>query len=219
MASQAQILANQANAIHSTGPRTDAGKAASSRNATTHGFSTGVFQIEDQDQPYFQQFEATLHDEVCPAGAMELDALREVRDAFFRLRQIRKIITQLGAQYGDDALVHPETAAAMRQLTRYRAAAEMQLYRAIDALSDLQLIRAGRMAHLTANEAAFVGPMVPSEVFAFQQVGLHQFGRAQRECYERNLETEDPDQAARLARFCLVSEPQSEGNSESVSAS
>ena len=65
MATPAQLLANQANAALSSGPRTDAGKAASSRNATTHGFSTGVFQIDTADEPYFQQLEAALHAETC----------------------------------------------------------------------------------------------------------------------------------------------------------
>ncbi len=207
MATPSQILANQANAAQSTGPRTAAGKAASSRNATTHGFSTGVFQIDTEDQPYFQQLEAVLHAQAHPEGALELDALREVRDAFFRLRQIRKIAAQLYLQYGEDPIVHPEADAAMRQLTRFRAAAEMQLYRALDAILDLQLLRAGRMAHLTAKEEEFIGPMVSSAVFAFQPVGIHIFSRFQRECYDRNLEHLAPEEALRLAHFGLTFHP------------
>ena len=127
-----------------------------------------------------------------------------MRDAFFRLRQIRKITAQLYVQYGEDPLVHPEAAAAMRQLTRFRAAAEMQLYRALDAVMDLQLLRSGRMAHLTTKEEEFIGPMVSSTVFAFQSVGGHVFSRFQRQCYERNLEHLDPEQALRLARLGLT---------------
>src|SRR5579862_4598879 len=37
VATAAQIAANRANALRSTGPRTPEGKAASSRNALTHG--------------------------------------------------------------------------------------------------------------------------------------------------------------------------------------
>jgi hypothetical protein len=37
MATDAQIAANQANAQHSTGPKSETGKANSSRNATKHG--------------------------------------------------------------------------------------------------------------------------------------------------------------------------------------
>jgi hypothetical protein len=39
MASEKQIAANRANAKRSTGPKTQAGKVASSRNAFRHGFS------------------------------------------------------------------------------------------------------------------------------------------------------------------------------------
>jgi hypothetical protein len=39
MASEKQIAANRANAMRSTGPKTRAGKLASSRNAYRHGLS------------------------------------------------------------------------------------------------------------------------------------------------------------------------------------
>ncbi len=44
MSTPAQTAANQANAQHSSGPRTDAGKAASSQNNFRHGF-TGAFRL------------------------------------------------------------------------------------------------------------------------------------------------------------------------------
>jgi hypothetical protein len=40
MASQKQVAANRANATHSTGPKTAAGKMKSSRNSFRHGLST-----------------------------------------------------------------------------------------------------------------------------------------------------------------------------------
>lgn len=207
MASPAQILANQANAAHSTGPRTEAGKAASSRNATTHGFTAGIFEVDAQDQTYFQAVTESLIASVKPQGALEQDVIFEVRDAFFRLRQIRKIMAQLYTEHGVDPLVHPETGAAVRQLTRYRAAAEMQLYRAIDALMDLQLLRVGRMAHLTPTEETYIGPMVSSEVFAVQQLGFRFLNRRARECFEYNINFLDPVQAAGLAAIGRFYEP------------
>jgi len=44
MSTQAQVIANQANAQHSTGPRTEEGRAASSQNNLRHGF-TGSFKV------------------------------------------------------------------------------------------------------------------------------------------------------------------------------
>ncbi len=39
MATPAEIAAHRPNALHSTGPRTAAGKAAASRNALRHGLT------------------------------------------------------------------------------------------------------------------------------------------------------------------------------------
>jgi len=52
MSTQAQVCANQANAQHSTGPKTDQGKASSCLNNFRHGF-TGEFTVlpwEDQEE-------------------------------------------------------------------------------------------------------------------------------------------------------------------------
>ena len=43
MSTEAQIAANRANAEHSCGPKTEEGKAASSRNHTSHGLSTHTY--------------------------------------------------------------------------------------------------------------------------------------------------------------------------------
>jgi hypothetical protein len=52
MSTESQLRANRENAQHSTGPATEAGKAASSMNNFRHGL-TGVFRVlpsEDQDE-------------------------------------------------------------------------------------------------------------------------------------------------------------------------
>ena len=46
MSSQAQIAANRANAQLSTGPRTEEGKAASSRNAYRHGLFAAIESLD-----------------------------------------------------------------------------------------------------------------------------------------------------------------------------
>ncbi len=50
MSTEAQIAANKANAQHSTGPKTPAGKAASSANHIRHGF-TGEFRLLSFEDP------------------------------------------------------------------------------------------------------------------------------------------------------------------------
>ncbi|MBL8236826.1 MAG: hypothetical protein JNM66_05375 [Bryobacterales bacterium] len=167
MATPAQSLANAANAQHSTGPRTEAGKARSARNATTHGFTTGVLVIKPEDRPLYDSLKQGLIAENRPEGALEMDALQEFLDAAWRLRQIRVSTRELFLQHNEDPFTHPETAAAMRQLTRYRAAAEMQLHRALGALRDLQTLRLGRTTQLAESEFEAIGPLAAPKTYAF----------------------------------------------------
>ncbi|HZS55793.1 MAG TPA: hypothetical protein VFA65_15440, partial [Bryobacteraceae bacterium] len=45
MASEAQLAANRENAQHSTGPASETGKAASSKNAVRHGLAGHAFVL------------------------------------------------------------------------------------------------------------------------------------------------------------------------------
>jgi len=53
MSTQAQINANRENAEKSTGPKTAEGKAASSKNATRHGFYSKEFQVREEEREAF----------------------------------------------------------------------------------------------------------------------------------------------------------------------
>ena len=54
MTSQARIDANQKNAQHSTGPKTDAGKAKSSRNALKHGLTAEAAVLPNENPADFE---------------------------------------------------------------------------------------------------------------------------------------------------------------------
>ena len=174
MATAAQVLANQANAQHSTGPRTEPGKAKSAANSQTHGFTAAVMKIAPEDRPEFDALEKALIQDAKPKGALEMDALREFRDAAWRLRQIRKITRD---HSGD-----PE--AESHQLNRYRAAAEMSLHRALNTLRDLQTIRLGRTIHLAKSENETIGPLASPKVFAFPVVDGMRMNRVARENFD-----------------------------------
>ncbi|MBL8209951.1 MAG: hypothetical protein JNK87_04535 [Bryobacterales bacterium] len=66
MASAAQMIANKANAQHSTGPRTEAGKSTSSQNATKHGFTAKTFVILPGQEDAFTELESTLRQQFAP---------------------------------------------------------------------------------------------------------------------------------------------------------
>ncbi|MDQ6678296.1 MAG: hypothetical protein M3Z09_13500 [Acidobacteriota bacterium] len=55
----------------STGPRTEAGKAASSQNALRHGLASGAILIPGEDPAEFQTLEQALFEQHQPANATE----------------------------------------------------------------------------------------------------------------------------------------------------
>lgn len=159
MASPAQIFANQANARHSTGPRTEEGKAKSAQNHRTHGLSLGVFTLSPELEPEFRDFEAKLAVELSPQGAAEWDVFRQFLDGSARILQIRHLVANMIKAHDEDPLLVPEVTADLRQLTRYRAAAEMVAFRALRLLRELQTARLFRMFHLTPEEKQVVPPV------------------------------------------------------------
>lgn len=160
MATSAQILANKANAQNSTGPKTDEGKAKASRNNIRHGLCLGILVLSGEEQAYQRNFEATMRLEIKPAGAIEETVFAQLIDAHMRLRKIQHWIGTLMFQHADDPLVVDAAAAEVNQLTRYRAAAEMQFYSTVNTLMELQTTRLHRELHLVKGEEEYIPPMV-----------------------------------------------------------
>jgi len=71
MATQAQIDANRANALRSTGPRTPEGKTASSRNALKHGLDAEAMILPGEDPAAFAALAASYREEYKPSGPTE----------------------------------------------------------------------------------------------------------------------------------------------------
>jgi hypothetical protein len=72
MPTQAQMTANEANAQHSSGPKTAAGRAASSQNHLSHGLTGSAFTIlEWEDRNAFTDLSARLTLEHQPATVTE----------------------------------------------------------------------------------------------------------------------------------------------------
>ena len=85
MASEKQIAANRANALKSTGPRTAAGRARSSRNAYRHGLSRPV-------APDFEVVESLARILVREAaGEDQLEAARALAVAQLELKRVRAV--------------------------------------------------------------------------------------------------------------------------------
>ncbi len=154
----AQNAAASINAQSSTGPRTEAGKAAS-RNSFKHGFTcVSMTTLGDYNNGVLAEVVNEYERELCPAGYLEADLVRRIADENFRTRLIEGDIDRLRLQgmaaarksdppsgstgSREDAFVaataNPAFQRRLDHLLRYKAASERAFYRALNTLRQIQ---------------------------------------------------------------------------------
>ena len=79
---------NRANAQHSTGPRTDAGKQRSSLNAIRHGLTAQTVVLPSEDPAAYEAHRRQFLDEYQPATPTETQLVQELIDTSWRLNRI-----------------------------------------------------------------------------------------------------------------------------------
>jgi hypothetical protein len=84
MATPAQIAANRRNAQWSTGPKTEAGKQASNRNAIKHGI---LAQVVPQDTPGFQDLLLGLYESLRPSDETQRFLVEQIALGMLRLQR------------------------------------------------------------------------------------------------------------------------------------
>jgi hypothetical protein len=94
MSTPAQTAANQANAQHSTGPRSETGKQSSSQNNLRHGFA-GKFKVLDwEDQSEFDLLLATFGARHEPADPYEFVLVEKMAQHFWLAERSLKLQEQ-----------------------------------------------------------------------------------------------------------------------------
>ena len=94
MATEKQILANQQNAKHSTGPRTESGKRRSRRNAVRHGLAAETVIDTLEDAADYRAFERAIKSDYSPQTAIESQLVSRLASLLWRLR--RAVIVESG---------------------------------------------------------------------------------------------------------------------------
>jgi hypothetical protein len=138
MTSVAQLTANRANSLLSTGPVTETGKQTSSRNATTLGLYTRRDHVKPGEEDLYREFSETLQTELAPKTTLEQSLTAEITSSLWRLRLCADAESHLAlfAEFTDD-----ETDKTRRSIERARAAAQSSLHRSINQLRRLQTER------------------------------------------------------------------------------
>jgi hypothetical protein len=134
MATPAQIAANRANAQHSTGPRTDAGKLRASQNALRHGLCAGIPIMHDEGDQNEDQLLDALREEYQPLGPTEEILVYKMAEHFFYAKRAAYLLSeQLDSNdHGDN------NAREIGLMMRYHAASDRGYYRALTELRKVQ---------------------------------------------------------------------------------
>jgi len=89
MVSQRKLIANRANAQKSTGPQSEDGKAASARNAMTHGLTSHTCAIlPGEDPAEYRALLDQLEREQQPAGVLQRELVSHLAQIIWKLRRI-----------------------------------------------------------------------------------------------------------------------------------
>jgi hypothetical protein len=145
MISDALLAANKANAAFSTGPRTEPGKARSSRNALSFGLFTLNDFVRENEAEDYTKISTSLWTELTPEGIVEEFLTSELMSATWRLRRCRMVEEDLAGitinPMQIDPMQNPETEKQQRSVDRARAQSHSIFHRCLNALRKVQTER------------------------------------------------------------------------------
>ena len=86
-----QLRANQQNAQHSTGPRTEEGKARARFNARRHGLTGQFYVMDEYDRQAYQTFESGIMSDLSPEGPYERQLAISIAQDHWRMNRAKGI--------------------------------------------------------------------------------------------------------------------------------
>lgn len=148
MTSEKQLIANRANALKSTGPRSLQGKQRVGQNALKHGLSAKDAVTKLESKKKFEEYRSSLITQLCPVGAAEELLCEKIVTTAWRLRRV----IRLESAIMDDAIDFSkqmgfyfmgQNGITMHTLARYESMLEKAFYRAFHEHQQLQAMRFG----------------------------------------------------------------------------
>ena len=126
-----------------TGPRTEAGKAKSSRNAIRTGLYAARDFVRPEEEEEYAQTLIKLMDELVPGNSIEETFATEIMGATWRLRRCRLVEEHFGIipNLDFDPMIDERTEKQQKSVDRARAQSHLILRRSLDELRKLQKVR------------------------------------------------------------------------------
>jgi hypothetical protein len=120
-----RVDVNRANAQHSTGPRTEAGKQRTRLNALRHGLTGQTVVLPTEDHSAYRRHSQSFLDEYQPKGATETQLVQSLIDTTWRLNRAATVETNLfslGITEMEDRIRanHPEAEDALAMAVAFR---------------------------------------------------------------------------------------------------
>ena len=131
MSPQPQPHSKSTKSSHSTGPRTDIGKAASSKNSLRHGLASSTLLIPGEDPVEFESLLTGLTEEWDPASPTELILVENLAKHHWLVQRALRLQGEALATAAPGTLP-----ASFALLLRYQTTNERAFFRAYRALED-----------------------------------------------------------------------------------
>jgi hypothetical protein len=135
---------NRANAQHSTGPKTEAGKQRSRLNAMKYGFTGQLVVMPTEDMELYEVHKKSFEVEYQPQGATEEHLVQSLADVSWRLNRVALLESNLlSICYTPRDLVDGlfDQAKALANLSMHSQRLSRQFERTVAQLRDLQKAR------------------------------------------------------------------------------
>ena len=175
MASRRQIRANRRNARKSTGPKTEAGKAASSANALKHGLTAAEAVVLPEEEPEdFERLREGVIADLAPAGALQVALAQRIAVLLWRLDRVARLEAELFvhghlARQRDSLAQAENQALVSHSIARHLGEEAMEVRKKLD-----QRVRDINMRILTDAPSAGVLVGRKESARAYDQLGRHE---------------------------------------------
>jgi hypothetical protein len=129
------------------GPRTEAGKTTSSKNAITNGLFTAQDFVRPGEESLYSSLDECLRKDLAPAGILEHNLVDEIRRAMWRLRRCGQVEESfVTSETGDpdsipDPMQNESTARLQLSVDRARAHSHRLLHKCTAELRKIQTER------------------------------------------------------------------------------
>ncbi len=158
---------NEANAQHSTGPKTPEGKARAAANSRTHGLcAKDVIIASPEEQTEFDELLSLHLTQIKPNGSVEQVIFDQMIADTWNLRRIRRLETALN--HGIDPLAALDDEALqtkLERIARHRTRIERSYFKCLKELSRIQTERVLTRCTEQSSDYADVSPLLNTAEF------------------------------------------------------